>query len=214
MGEPQASKPGAPSAQKISASLLQRAKASDPQALVTIFRQFIPEEEKLYWTEYLGKHGWLFARHSLGCLTGRRVAAIRIGSFGEVIYQDGYLECVNSSVLYQPSKLALYFWLIMAALLDVVLLVAAVQQLEALGLGPFLVAFLALLLCAVVGVVSVSVVVRFYYSVRKCGLVLWVKDGISVYVFSDRKRIRQANLMHRMVTEMRDDRIARLGHIG
>ncbi len=214
MAAPDAPAHSGASAQKVSKSLLQRVKKSDAQALVTIFRQFIPEDEKLYWAEYLGSHGWLFGRHSLGCLTGRRVAAIKIGSFGEVIYQDGYLEYVNSSVIYQPSKLALYLLVLVAILFDLSLSAAVFQLLPGV-IGNFLLgAILTLVFFVLVGVIFVNTVVRLYYAVRKCGLVLWIKDGVSVYAFSDRKRIRQANVMHRMVTEIRDDRIARLGHIG
>src|SRR5215204_7573906 len=109
MSEANAAVPGlVPPVNKVDVSLLQRAKKSDPQALATIFRQFIPEGEKICWMEYLGSHGWIFGRHSFGCLTERRVADVTIGAFGEVIYQDGYLEYINSSIIYQPSKLALY----------------------------------------------------------------------------------------------------------
>src|SRR5262245_4620219 len=99
---------------KIAASLVSRARKGDQQAIVTIFRQFVPEDEGLYWAEYLGRHGWLFGRLSFGCLTDKRVASVKIGSFGEVIYQDGYFEYINSGIIYQPSRLALYIWVFVA----------------------------------------------------------------------------------------------------
>jgi hypothetical protein len=206
--------PQVASPQKVSISLLQRAKKSDQQALVTIFRQFVPEDEKIYWTEYLGSHGWIFGRHSLGCLTDRRVADMTIGAFGEVIYQDGYLEYVNSSVIYQPSKLALYVYVVLALFADAFLSMFAFTAWMGSGRGFLAGLLIGLVIFVLLGVVLVNLVVRFYYAVRKCGLVLWIKGGISVYVFSDRKRIRHANVMHRMVTEMRDNRITKLGHIG
>jgi hypothetical protein len=201
--------------QKVSASLVQRAKKSDSQALVTIFRQFIPEEERIYWTEYLGSHGWIFGRHSLGCLTNKRLAGVTIGSFGEVIYRDGYLEYINSSVIYQPSKLALYIYVFLAIVLGLgISFFVASTAVVGLGWGLFGALVLGVLMFLALGVLLVNLVVRLYYAVRKCGLVLWIKEGVSVYVFSDRKRLRQANAMHRMVTEIRDNRISSLGHLG
>jgi hypothetical protein len=203
-----------PSPQKVSTSLLQRAKQSDAQALVTIFRQFIPEEEKIYWTEYLGSHGWIFGRHSLGCLTDRRVADITIGAFGEVIYQDGYLEYINSSVIYQPSKLALYVLVFFALILDIFLAIYSSTAALAVFREPVVAFVIGLVVLVLLGLLLVNMMVRLYYAVRKCGLVLWIKEGICVYVFSDRKRLRQANVMHRKVTEIRDSRISSLGHLG
>jgi hypothetical protein len=65
-----------------------------------------------------------------------------------------------------------------------------------------------------VGLLAVNTVVRLYYAVRKCGLVIWIKEGISVYIFTDRKRLHRANAMFRMAMDIRDNRISRLGHIG
>src|SRR5436305_4470189 len=154
----EASRVAAP--QKMSASLMQRAKKSDSQALVTIFRQFIPEEERIYWTEYLGSHGWIFGRHSLGCLTNKRLAGITIGSFGEVIYRDGYLEYINSSVIYQPSKLALYIYVFIAIILDLgISFSGASAAAVGLGWGLLGVLFVGVLLFVALGILLVNLVV-------------------------------------------------------
>jgi hypothetical protein len=200
---------------KVSASIVKRAQGGDQQALITIFRQFLPPEEKIFWTEYLGFHGWIFGKHSFGCLTERRVADVTIGHFGEVIYQDGYLEAVNSGVIYQPSKLALYIAVFIAAIISLwagaalgITFGATVADSVAVGL------LVSLILAGLIGLVLINMAVRLYYATRKCGLVMNIKEGIPVYVFADRKRLQRAHAMFRMATDIRDHRISQLGHIG
>lgn len=199
---------------KVEGNLLNRARKGDTQALVTVFRNFIPENEKIFWTEYLGTHGWIMGRHSLGCLTDRRVADITIGHAGEVIYQDGFLEYANSSAVYQPSLMGLYLSVALALIVDVWLSLSAVTLLsQSYGTSSTIMLF-GLLLFLGLGLLLVNAVVRGYYSVRKCGLVVWIKEGISVYVFTDHKRIQRAIAMLRMLTDLRDRRIGTLGHLG
>jgi hypothetical protein len=94
------------------ASLLDRAKANDEQALATLFGQFISNHEQIIDSQYLGVLGmWRFGMHSFAAVTTHRIASIRISIFGRVHYQDGALECINSSELGQPSLLGLYLYM-------------------------------------------------------------------------------------------------------
>jgi hypothetical protein len=164
-------------------SLIGRAKAGDRAALETMFRQFISEDETIHSVEYLGMQGIfdLFGEHSFGCLTDRRVATIRTGPWGAMVYQDGYLEGINSAVFYQPSLLGLY-------LLVGVLVLAA---LTTFGLTLLMIPFAG----------------KWYYRVHKSGLVLAIREGISVYVFTNRNQLSQANRMWRACTRLRDQRV-------
>lgn len=206
-------RPSQPSAIRIAGNIVDLAKNDDAEALHAIFGQFISPDEKVVWCGYLGKLGLFFGRRSFACLTDKRVADISIGWFGEIVYQDALLEYFNSTVVYQPSRLSLYIWTTIALGAFVFGAATLVQMMKAMDLGslwyvlatPVLLGLLFLML---------EVVVRLYYLFSKCGLVLWIKEGISVYIFSDRKLLTKANSLIRLVRIQRDQRIAALGHIG
>lgn len=62
------------------------------------------------------KLGFLLNKtRSLVCLTDKRVAVIQLGSLGRVMYQDAFIEDVNSGIIYQPSLFDLYFVSILLA---------------------------------------------------------------------------------------------------
>ncbi|NQV24750.1 MAG: hypothetical protein HQ518_10305 [Rhodopirellula sp.] len=171
-----------PASRPIPANLLMRACEDDPQALETMFRQFLPEDEPVLFARYMGKLGfWWFGSHSLACLTSRRVATLRVGSFGEVLYQEGQLEDINSAIVYQPSKLGLYINIIFSVICT------------------FGVALLFL-----------PLITKTYYSVKKCGLVFWVAEGVSIYIFCNRKLIRKANELMRRSGLAREARVSRV----
>jgi hypothetical protein len=164
------------------ASILERAKQHDPNAIRVMFRQFVPENEDIIGVEFLGTQGvWGLGTHSFACVTDRRIAALKVKLFGEMTYQDGTLDAVNSGVIYQPSKLLMY------------LFVAAVSILT-FGLGLLL----------------LPLTVRLFYSFKKSGLVLSVREGISVYVFSDRKLLGRANALYRTALTAREGRVRRV----
>ena len=167
---------------RIRGSIVKRARSNDAQAIVTMVRQFIPDDEKIYFAQYLGVQGMFgLGEHSFGYLTDRRVAAIRVRSFGEVIYQDGFLEDVNSSVVYQPSKVMLY----------VIVLLLFLLALPTFGV--------ALLLLPFAG--------RIFYAYKKSGIVFWIREGVSVYLFTNRNLLGRANRLTRESTKLREDRI-------
>jgi len=187
---------------KIQESILKRAIADDQQALVVMFKQFVSEDEQCYFLEYLGIEGfWGFGTHSFGCLTDRRVATVRVARFGEVTYQDGYLEFINSGVIYQPSKLPLYIYV--GAIISLPFLV--------LFATPFATLFpwnvLLFLLVSGLAILFFPIAVKWYYRAFKCGLVFWVREGVPVYIFANRKFLRRANTLFRNTGVCREKRI-------
>lgn len=111
---------------KIQQSLLRRAVNNDAEALSLMFHQFIPPDEEIKFVEFLGINGfWGFGQRSFACVTDRRIAALKVGAFREVIYQDGYLEHTNSGIVYQPSRFKLYVFLVIALFVSIWLTLAA-----------------------------------------------------------------------------------------
>jgi hypothetical protein len=188
-------------------SLVARARRDDRQAIATMFKQFIPEDETIRAAEFLGVAGlWGFGRLSFACLTERRVASLRVGAFGEVTYQDGYLEYINSGIMYQPSRLMLYILSLILILLSgygLYVILSAVESAAFIILLSALDFLLTLLLF--------SFMVRMFYRVVKCGLVLWIREGISVYLFANRRLLVRANGLYRGCTALREARARAIG---
>jgi hypothetical protein len=166
----------------IGSSLLEKAKGNDTEAIELMFRQFFPDDEKIHYVQYLGLKGlWGIGTHEFVCLTDRRVADLTLGLSGQVSYQDGYLECINSTLIYQPSKLGLY-------------LIVGVYCLYSLFLLGIPLLFLPFIFQA-------------YYSFVKCGIVLMIKEGIPIYMFANRKYLSRVNTLCRQLTLIREDRV-------
>lgn len=163
--------------------LLDRARADDPAALAAIFSEFLPPGEKILDVRYLGLKGlWGVGTHTFACVTDCRVAVLEVKLLGGVEYHDGALEELNSGIINQPSRLGLYVFVILTAVLT-------------LGL--------ALLL--------LPVTLNVYYSFKKSGLVFWVREGVSVVLFTDRKRLPTAADLYRMTSALREARLAEIG---
>jgi hypothetical protein len=157
----------------IEQSLLDRAKRNDRDALEMMFRQFIPPEEDILFVEFFGTQGmWWAGKNSFACLTNRRIASIMVGAWGEVTFQDGVLEHYNSGMIHQPGLLMLYVFVALWV----------VFSLSLLGLPLLLLPY----------------VVQYYYRVNKCGLVWAIREGIAVYLFSNRNRLVRANQLYRL----------------
>jgi hypothetical protein len=194
---------------KVPKSIMKQAIKNDPEALSSIFSQFLAPDEQIYALEYLGTHGlWGLGTRSFTCLTSRRVASLRTGAFGQLVYQDGFLEHINSGVVYQPSRLGLYINVIVATLMAIggaiFLGSAAASANDGNMLIFFAVAIPTLLLLLVLFWIMA---VRLYYSLRKCGLVWVIREGVSVYTFANRKKLVRANQIYRMCTQLRDERL-------
>jgi hypothetical protein len=172
---------------KIEESLMQRAKKNEFAAIEKMFRQFLPEDEKVLAAEYLGIKGiWGFGTLSFACVTNHRVAAIRTGHFGEVWFQDGCMEYINSGIIYQPSKFRLY----------VLYIVSAIVSVGTFGFGLLLLPW----------------AINKYYDWSRCGVVFSIREGVNVYLFTDRDRLIVANRLYRMVMQAREVRVREAGY--
>lgn len=148
----------------------------------------------------------------MACLTDKRIADITLGWFGEVIYQDALLEYYNSSVLFQPSRLLLYLLFVLLAMVPFSLLAYPDSSaFNLLNLLPMWVLAPGGLLALLLGI---EFVIRVYYAFSKCGIVLWIKDGVSIYMFCDRGKTVRVNSLLRCMREARDQRVQQLGHLG
>jgi hypothetical protein len=178
-----------------------RAKDDDPRALEILFGQFIPPGEQIVETRYLGVMGlWGFGTHSFAAVTTHRLASLRVGLLGELLYQDGSLEYVNSSAVYQPSRLQMY--------LPAVIMVLFFGVMAFVALPPAA----AVVVVVLATLLLVPLVVKATYRIRKSGLVVWVREGLAVHVFIDRPRIALANRFYRLACELRDERLREIGH--
>jgi hypothetical protein len=172
---------------KLEKSLLDRAKKNDQEAISTMFSQFLCPDEQIFYICYLGTQGmWGLGKKSFACLTNRRICSLQVGAFGEIVFQDGYLEQSNGGIVYQPDLLTLYLMVLIFCVLAVVF---------TFGLGLLLLPF----------------VVQLYYRYKKCGLVWVIKEGVSVYVFCNRKKLVFANDLYRTVGEVREQRMLQFG---
>jgi hypothetical protein len=168
-------------------SLLARARKNEQEAICTMFSQFLCPDEQLHFVCYLGTRGmWGFGSKSFACLTNRRICSLQVGAFGEIAFQDGYLEQSNSGLVYQPDLLSLYS---MVAVYSILALIFT------LGLGLLL----------------LPLVVQFYYRYKKCGIVWVIKEGVSVYIFCNRSRLALANDLYRVAGEVREQRMVLFG---
>ena len=177
-----------------------------------MFKQFITKDEQIYNAQYLGIQGiWGIGTHSFACLTNRRVADISIGRFSELTYQEGYLEFINSGVLFQPSKLGLYLlvglWIFFVFSMSI-----SIYNTLWWGFGAGTAFLLTIFFCSLL-LLLLPFIIKAYYRIVKCGLVFWVKEGVPIYMFSNRKHLKRANMFFRDVTVSRETRIKQLGTV-
>lgn len=209
---------------KIQQSLLRRAVNNDPEALSLMFHQFIPPDEEIKFVEFLGINGfWGLGQRSFACVTEKRLASLRVGAFKEVIYQDGYLEHTNSGIVYQPSRLKLYVFLVIAAFISLwlTLMVYAItysianpysrystysisEDSEPSVILPVFVSFIAFFLFLFL---TSLIAVKLFHRFVKCGLVSVIREGVSIYIFANRSKLLRANHLYRICTALRDERI-------
>ncbi|MGY1672952.1 hypothetical protein [Geodermatophilus sp. SYSU D00710] len=189
---------------RIEPSLLDRAKRGDRSAIDTMFGQFLPPGETVRDSDYLGVLGmWGFGTHSFAAVTDRRIATLRVGLLGAVTYQDGGLEHVNSGVVVQPSRWLLYVaatvWLFLVAILGIGLPLRLTSG--------WAVTIISVVLMVTGGVLLLPLLVSLHYRFRKCGIVLWVREGVSVHAFADRKLLPRANHLYRTTQALRELRL-------
>lgn len=153
--------------QEVNKADLQLAKEGNQEAIGNLFKPFLKESETIVDAQYLGVQGiWGFGCHNLGIVTDKRVGSLVVGAFGQVVYQDALIRDINSRVVLQPSVLSLY-------LFSILILVLAIPTFGlALLFYPF--------------------AIKLFYRFNKSGCVWVVKEGLSVYAFTNRKYISRA----------------------
>lgn len=191
---------------QMNSSLLARAMQNDKVAIAKLFAHFLPAQEPILASAYLGRKGvWWLGTRSFCCLTGRRIGSLQIGVGGEVVYQDGYLDHINSGIVYQPSRMPLF---VMFAFWVVGLPLFAFLSMPPLDLLVRLGAVLAVfIVCTLLS----PLLIALYYQFNKCGLLFVVREGVSVYIFTNRNRLSLANDIYRAYTDLRDKRLAQFG---
>ena len=188
--------------QRPSESLIARAKENDQEALATMFSQFLPAGESVVDCQYLGVLGlWGIGTHSFAAVTPRRAATLQISLLGGIHYQEGALEYVNSAGAHQPSQVSLYLGIARYGLIALIL--AVVFGINIHWAVSILVLALAIL--------CLPLYVKYFCRRHKSGLVLWIREGVQVYAFIDRKRMLVANRLYRECMNLREDRLRALG---
>lgn len=94
---------------EIQPTLLKQAVLGNKSAIKSMFKNFIGEEDTIIDVQYLGGYGVLFKTNSFVCISEQKIASMEYGPFGKIVYQDAFIEEINSGVIYQPSVFLLYF---------------------------------------------------------------------------------------------------------
>ena len=192
---------------KLQKSLLKLGCEGDFDAIKTMFQQFIPEDEEIYDARYLGIQGFFgLGNRQFACVTERRIAHISVGYFGELNYEDGYLEHINSGFVYKPSKLALY--------IHIGAVIAAIT---------YTLSIAGIIFALVLALIILPFSAKIYYLNFKCGLVLPIREGKFVlapyrdnvywyrnhllYIFTDHKLLTRANALYREFIIRREERL-------
>lgn len=153
----------------IKGDLLKQAADGDAHALAALFKQFVGQEETILEAYFLGKEGiWGFGRRSFGCVTDKKLATIRTGWFGEIVYQDGYIKDVQTGAIFQPSILPL-------------IVISMLVIIPTFGIGLLLMPFIS----------------KLYYRIKKSGLLATVDVGIPIYMFTNRSKLVLVNRLWR-----------------
>lgn len=167
---------------KLPKGVVRRAIRDDVEAIETIFRQFVGDEERIRFASYFGLKGlWHIGAHSLGCLTDKRIASLHIGWLGQVEYHDGYLEKCNGLQIRQPSLFLLY----MCGLMFI-------------------------LFTAGIGLLLLPMFVKLYYRVIKSGMIVHMRGSQDIDIFCDRGQIVYLNRLARLFRAERENRIRHL----
>lgn len=220
---------------KLQKSLLKLGCEGDFDAIKTMFQQFIPEDEEIYDARYLGIQGFFgLGNRQFACVTERRIAHISVGYFGELNYEDGYLEHINSGFVYKPSKLVLYIYIgaVIAAITytlssiiaGIIFAIAAITYtLISAAITYTLSSIAGIIFALVLALIILPFSAKIYYLNFKCGLVLPIREGKFVlapyrdnvywyrnhllYIFTDHKLLTRANALYREFIIRREERL-------
>ena len=201
-------------------TLLSRAKRGNIAAMKQMFQHFIPEDEKILHTGYFGFRGfWGIGENSFGCLTNKRMSSLTVGPFKQLVYQDGFLEYLNSGVIYQPNKLMLYVLWIFSVVFGIGGVVFCYNYILGFFLylgftSPHLFsAFLAILIGTALFVFVAFYATLLFYRIVMSGVVCWVRQGVPVYIFVQRNKMWKANQFYRIWSILREERVKKVEKI-
>lgn len=188
---------------------------NDSDAIKEMFQQFIPKDEEIVDAQYLGVQGFFgVGNRQFACVTKRRIASLSVGFFGEINYQDGYLEHIHSCFAHKPNYLALYLFI--AVRTANIVIDSESRSLE------------ELIVTIVFGLIVVLILLPFigkqYYQVFKSGLLLTVREGrLSsfpffnndivwyssniLYISAPRKLLTRTNSLYRQFIISREERL-------
>ena len=188
---------------------------NDSDAIKEMFQQFIPKDEEIVDAQYLGVQGFFgVGNRQFACVTKRRIASISVGFFGEINYQDGYLEHIHSCFARKPNYLALYLFI--AVNTANIVIDSESRSLE------------ELIVTTVFGLIVVLILLPFlgkqYYQVFKSGLLLTVREGRLfsfpffnndivwyssnlLYISAPRKFLTRTNSLYREFIISREERL-------
>jgi hypothetical protein len=198
-------------------SLLHHATLNNEEALKIIFKQFLPADETITHAEYYGYFGfWFVGFHSFSCLTDKRIAALRVGPFKKITYEDGFYENMTSGGIYQPSKFWLYVFLVIGllggfALFTIVIgfilnfLLVNIFGLFELSGGSEIFIFSGIVSIFLIPFIG-SFITMAFYRANPCGLACWVRERYPVYVFVNREKMTRANKLYRLWSSLREER--------
>jgi hypothetical protein len=161
--------------------LVRAAAAGNPQALNEMIRSFVPEDETVVASAFLGQYGFILRHRTFFAITDRRAVSIGVGPFRRFYYIDGLLEHINSSGIAQPSRGRLYVQLFLLAV-------------STLGIGLLFAPWIS----------------RRWYNKNKAGLFLNVRDADPIVTFVDAATLPTAIGLYRQFSLARDDRMATL----
>lgn len=177
---------------KIDGDVLASAKLNNAEAIETMFRQFLGPDDPIREACYLGTRGiWKFGHKSFACASDRKLATIQTGFFGRMLYQEGYIDRLESAFIFQPSLIVLY--LISTGVL-LFLLMTMIGLWQTIGWPAIFVSL---------GVVALPIIARLYYRFFKSGLVATPGHGLHIYIFANRRYLNRLNRLWRFVDEIK-----------
>jgi len=195
----------------IASNVLQQAKQNNQDALKTMFQQFLGTDEEIKFAEYMGQHGILISvTHSFACLTNKKIISLKVGSFGQVLYQDAFTEDLNSGAIYQPSLLGLYILFAIVFIFSYPI-VGMIISFSVMTIFPSYMESNIVMVISNIFIFGIIILllqftVKWYYKIKKCGIVFIIKEGLSVYIFVNRNRMSRANALWRLASEIREER--------
>ena len=181
----------------------QRAKKNDRSAVRDLFLGFLGRTENVVDAGYLGGLGLIFPEHSFWCVTNSRVCGMVVNAAGRLDFTFCFLKGVDVAHFHQPSSAGLWITLIGYLLGVAAVAVGCVGiGLEFGTLGRYVSFFVGTLLLAG-GIALTPFVTRFDYRFTKSGCTFFTKELVYIRILADRKNLKAAQSLLRLVEEQK-----------